>query len=60
MVSYLETIIRKFLNYYLSDFVATYNERPDFLKNEKTGKNFICGGRKTKVNLEDLLNVKLG
>jgi hypothetical protein len=38
--SKFEKLIRKVLSTAFPNDVAAYNERPDFLKNEKTGKNF--------------------
>lgn len=40
MSSYLEEIVRKFLSYYIEGFDPVFNERPDFLMNKITGRNF--------------------
>jgi hypothetical protein len=37
--SKFEILVRKYLNYYFPSFEVLYNERPSFLKNEKTGRN---------------------
>ncbi|HEX4310102.1 MAG TPA: hypothetical protein VHZ25_08735 [Acidobacteriaceae bacterium] len=38
--SRFEILVREYLAYYLWQFEPTYNERPSFLKNESTQKNF--------------------
>ena len=39
MKSRLEIIVREYLRFYFPNDEVVYNWRPDFLKNEKTGRN---------------------
>lgn len=38
--SQIELLVREYLAFYFPDFKPAYNARPDFLRNEHTGKNF--------------------
>ena len=40
MLSNIEILTRKYLNFYFGNSEVIYNWRPDFLKNSNTGRNF--------------------
>lgn len=38
-ISYIEQLTREYISFYFKKYKPIYNYRPDFLKNENTGKN---------------------